>query len=227
VLKSSVAAAGWAAVIASASLARAAVAVSAVAVASSRTWAGRIAAAGFVGRFGEWRAFRVSHNEAAEAFSAAGGLDFVVGLEREVEHAAFSGTHRSKLVWLAGANDAGGGGLGSELEFAGAESLEVVGVEGDLVVLFGIEADDLGGDVFEGAKDFAAAFGDEFSIRAGELDVDFAGFEAVGVGRSAASGDAIFHAKSAGLHQRLKEGGNLMGGGGVVFDRHWFSFSRS
>ena len=79
---------------------------------------------------------------------------------------------------------------GRVFDLAGAESFEVLSVEGEQVVLFGLEADHFGGYVLERAKQFAVAAGDEGGIGARELDVDLASLEVVGVGGARAGGDA-------------------------------------
>jgi hypothetical protein len=73
-------------------------------------------------------------------------------------------------VGLAGGADLLDGGLGEELELAVAEDFEVVGVEGDAVVVLGFEAEDLGGDVLDGEEEFAVAGEKKRSVRASEFD---------------------------------------------------------
>ena len=145
-------------------------------------------------RLGGRGSLGIDDDIAMEAFAAAGGGEIFVGAEGEVEHAAFAGAHGREAVGLAGGAYASGGGFGGEAKFAGADGLELVGVEGDLIVFFGLEADDLGGHVFEGAEEFAAALGEQRRVGAGQLDVDFAGLQAIGVGSAAAGGDSIFEA---------------------------------
>jgi hypothetical protein len=62
--------------------------------------------------------------------------------------------------------------LGHEVEFTVAGSLESLGVEVDLIVLFGFEAKDLGGDVFDCVEEFAVSGQQEGSVRAAEFDSD-------------------------------------------------------
>jgi hypothetical protein len=77
---------------------------------------------------------------------------------------------------LAGAADALDSGLGGEHQLLVTEHLEIFGVEGDSVVLLVLEAEDLGGDVFDCEEEFAVAGEEEGDVGAGELNADFRGW---------------------------------------------------
>jgi hypothetical protein len=75
--------------------------------------------------------------------------------------------HHRHLVGAAGAGavlideDEALAVFGGELNFLLAEGFEVEGVEADQVVFADVEAEDLDGDVLEGAEEFAAALGEQ------------------------------------------------------------------
>ncbi len=63
--------------------------------------------------------------------------------------------------------------LGHKFELAVTGGFEACGVEGDSVMLFRFEAEDLGGDVLDCVEEFAIAGQEEGSIGAGEFDGNF------------------------------------------------------
>ena len=74
-----------------------------------------------------------------------------------MQHAALAGVHGRETEGLAGVSyvrDSGGGGVA---ESTRARGLEAVGVEGDAIVVVGLEAEHLGGEVFEGAEELTVA----------------------------------------------------------------------
>jgi len=89
-----------------------------------------------------------------------------------VEHAAFAGVGGWEAVGLAGLTDALGGGFGGGLDLLLAEGLEVEGVEADEVVFADVEAEDLDGDVLEGAEEFAAALREHGCIVADQFYIE-------------------------------------------------------
>lgn len=58
------------------------------------------------------------------------------------------------------------------MEFAVAIGFEALGVEGDEVVVFGLEKEDLGSYVLDGVEEFAVASQKEGRIGTAELDLD-------------------------------------------------------
>ena len=67
-----------------------------------------------------------------------------------MKETALAGGHGCEGEGLAGVADLLDGDLGGQLQLALAEDFEVVGVEGDAVVLLVLKAEDFGRDVFEG-----------------------------------------------------------------------------
>ena len=87
-----------------------------------------------------------------------------------MDDAALAGGHGGEGVGLAGGANLLDGGLGEELQLAVAKDFEVVGVEGDAIVVFGFEAKDLSGDVLDGEEELSVAREEERGVGAGELD---------------------------------------------------------
>jgi hypothetical protein len=75
-------------------------------------------------------------------------------------------------VGLAGGADLLDGGFGEEFELTVAEDFEVVGVEGDAVVILWLEAEDFSGDVLDGEEEFTVAGEEKRGVGAGEFDGD-------------------------------------------------------
>lgn len=120
-----------------------------------------------VGLIVEW----IENDEAAGDVSGGGGGQ--AGLaEEEMEQAAFAGVHGREGVGPAGGADAFDGGVCAEAEFALALHFEVGGVEVDLIVLLGLEADDLGCKVLDGVEELGVAMEEEWSVGAGEFDAE-------------------------------------------------------
>ena len=86
--------------------------------------------------------------------------------------AALAGVHGGEAKGSAGARDLGDGcgDGGKELGFAGG--LEAGGVEVNLVVLLGGEAEELGGEVLERVEEFGVALEQEPDVGAGEDHVE-------------------------------------------------------
>ena len=74
-----------------------------------------------------------------------------------MQQTAFARSHGCEGEGQAGVADFLDGDLGGKLQLALAEDLEVVGVERDAIMLLVLEAEDLGGYVFEGQEQFAVA----------------------------------------------------------------------
>src|SRR5579859_5323255 len=141
-------------------------------------------------------AFWVDDQVALLAFADGGGFYAFEVFEGEVEHATFAGVGGREAVGLAGLADALCGGFGGGLDLLLAEGLEVEGVEADEIVFADVEAEDLDGDVFEGAEEFATALGEHGRVVAGEVDVDDLGAGVLGVFGGGGGGDAVFQAQS-------------------------------
>ena len=146
-----------------------------------------------------WRnavALRIEDDEAARAFAGAGGLEAGVAQE-EVEHAALAGVHGLEAERLAGVFDLVDGSVGGIADGAGAGCLVAIGVEGDAVVILGLEAQHFGGDVFEGAEQFSIVAEEEIAVRALALDIDVATLEAIGIHGTGTGRDAILQAQTS------------------------------
>ncbi len=61
---------------------------------------------------------------------------------------------------------------GGVAHLAVAVGFEVVGVEGDALLLVGLQAQDLDGDVFEGVEHLTVVGGEDLGVGAAELDVE-------------------------------------------------------
>ena len=115
-----------------------------------------------------------------------------------MEHAALAGVHGLEAEGLAGVFDLVDGVVGSVAEVGGAVSLIAVVVEGDAVVFVGLEAEDLGGDVLEGAEELGVAVEEEVGVGTLALDVNVASLEAVGIRGTGTGGDAELEAEATG-----------------------------
>lgn len=87
-----------------------------------------------------------------------------------MKDAALARGHGCEGEGLAGVADALDSGFGCHAELLVAKHFKVVGVEGDAVVLFVLEAEDLRGDVLDGEKEFSVACEKQGDVAAGELD---------------------------------------------------------
>jgi len=87
-----------------------------------------------------------------------------------MEHAALARGHWRECVGLAGGAHLLNGNLGHQLEFPVTVGFEALGVEGDLIVFFRLEAQDLCGNVLYGVQKFSVAGEEKWSIWAGEFD---------------------------------------------------------
>jgi hypothetical protein len=99
-----------------------------------------------------------------------------------VKNAAFTRGHRREGEWLAGGANLLDSHLGHEVEFAIAGGLEAFSVEGDAVMVFGFEPEDLGGDVLNGEEKLTVSSEKERGVRAGKLDRDLGGDLGIGIG---------------------------------------------
>ena len=82
---------------------------------------------------------------------------------------------------MAGAADFGDGLRGGRGELLVAVEFIVGRIEADAVMLIGGEAEELGGEVFEGVEEFGVAVEEEGDVGTGEADVED-GVRAVGRG---------------------------------------------
>jgi hypothetical protein len=121
-------------------------------------------------------AFGIEHDEAAGAIVGGGGGE--AGLHQDqMEHTPLSRGHGWKCKGLARGSYPLDGGIGGELEIAVAGSLEAFSVEVDAVVVFGFEAENLGGDVLDGVEKLAIMRQEQGGVGTSQLDFD------VGTGR--------------------------------------------
>jgi len=93
-----------------------------------------------------------------------------------VQETPLAGAHGGECIGFTGGADAGDGGGRLLLELKVALGFEVVGVEGDVVVLVGGEAEELGAEMLEGEEEFAVTGGEERGVGAGEVEGERAGF---------------------------------------------------
>jgi len=114
-----------------------------------------------------------------------------------MELAAIAAVHGRKAVGDAGLAHFFGSGFGGEAQLFSAESFEVGGVKADHVVLMVIEAEHLHGEGFKRTQQFAVVLDNERNIGTGELDVDLARLNALGVARTIARRNAVFEAEPA------------------------------
>jgi hypothetical protein len=105
---------------------------------------------------------------------------------------------------------------------AGALSLVAKGVKGDAVVLLGLEVEDFGGDVFQGAEELAFIVEQEIGVGAFALDVKVTALEAVGVGGACAGGDAVLEAKASSRGEQPHERGYAFCGLREIFHSRGF-----
>jgi len=146
------------------------------------------------------------------ALADGGGLDIFNVFDGEVEQAALAGVGGREAVGHAGLADALGGGFGGLLDLLQAESFEVKGVEADEIVFSDVEAEDLNGDVFEGAEELAAALGEQGGIGAIELDGEDLRAGVFGVRWSRGGANAVLEAQAAEADYGVEETGDLLGG---------------
>src|SRR5437868_349598 len=85
----------------------------------------------------DWRSalvvFRIHDNRTPFSFAGAFGAEVGVIAHGEVDHAAFAGGHRRKLIRLAGLAHAFGGDFGCEFQLLGSQRLEIHAIEAELV----------------------------------------------------------------------------------------------
>jgi hypothetical protein len=85
--------------------------------------------------------------------------------------ATLSRGHRGKGIGPSGGSDLLDGSFGGELEITVTSSFEAFGIEGNAVVIFGLKAQDLGSDVFDGVEEFAVAGQKEGGVRPSEFNL--------------------------------------------------------
>ena len=144
-----------------------------------------------------------------------------------MELAAIAAVHGGKAVRNAGLAHFFGGGFGGKAEFFGTQRLEVGGVKADHVVLVVIEAEHLHGEGFKRTQQLAVVLDNQRYIGAGELDVDLARLDAMGIARAIARRDAVLEAEPAKFVQGIQESGNFLCGQLEVFNRHNRQVSQS
>lgn len=121
-----------------------------------------------------FEAFGIQDDKAARSFARGRGGETGLG-EGHVKDTALTGGHGREGEGTPGSTHLFDGHLCHQIQFAIACGLETVGVEVDLIVLFGFEAQDLGGDVFDGEEEFAVSGEQERGVGPKEFDFDFGG----------------------------------------------------
>jgi hypothetical protein len=89
-----------------------------------------------------------------------------------VEQPSLARGHGREGVRLAGGTYLLNSSLGRELKMAIAGRFETFGIEGDAIVVFGLEPENLCCDVFDGVEEFAVLRQEEGSVGAAEIDFD-------------------------------------------------------
>jgi hypothetical protein len=87
-----------------------------------------------------------------------------------MEHAALARGHWRECVGLAGGAYLLNCNLGHQLEFPVTVGFEALGVKGDSIVFFGLEAQYLCGNVLYGVQKFSVAGEEKWSIGAAEFN---------------------------------------------------------
>jgi hypothetical protein len=116
-------------------------------------------------------AFGVEHDEAAGAF--VGGRRGKSGVHQDqVKHATLSRGHGRKGEGLACGSNLLDCGFGGELEIAVPSGFEAFCIEADAVVVFGFEAEDLGGDVLDSVEELAVMGEEQRGVGTRQFDPD-------------------------------------------------------
>jgi len=89
-----------------------------------------------------------------------------------MEHEALARGHGGKRVGAARGSDVLDGCFSGELKIAVAGGFEALGVEADAIVVFGFEAEDLGGDVLDGVEEFAVVSQEQGGVGASQIYLD-------------------------------------------------------
>jgi hypothetical protein len=119
-----------------------------------------------------------------------------------VEHAALTGVHGRKAEGFACIVNVIDGFVGCITQGKSAGGFVTVDVEGDAIVIFGLEVEDLGGDVFKGPEYFTFAGDEKICVGTLAFDVDVAALEAVGIDCPGTRRDAVFEAETTGGGQQ-------------------------
>lgn len=145
------------------------------------------------------------------AVAGGGGAEAGFGGE-EMDDAALAGVHGREAEGLTGAGDFGDGLPGGGGELLVSAEFVAGGVEADAVVLFGGEAEELGGEVLEGVEEFGLTVKEEGDVRAGEVDLEDGG---VAIGRRGRTGLGVnFEDHSCGLDVTVEEMSDRINGRG-------------
>jgi hypothetical protein len=137
-----------------------------------------------------------------------------------VEDAAVAGVHWSEAMGLAGGANVLDGGSDGGANGADVGGFEAIGVEGDEIVVFWIEAEHLGGDVLEGVEEFCVVVEEEIGVRAATLYVEETAFETVWIDSACASCDAVFELKAATRGHQAHQLGYSFNSLLQIFHRH-------
>jgi len=137
----------------------------------------------------------------------------------EVDHAAFAGGHRRKLIRLAGLAHAFGGDFGCEFQLLGSQRLEIHAIEAELVVLLRFQAEHFQGHMLQRAQELAIALQKQRAIGPSKFDDDFRALSDRGIHRRIRP-DAVLQAKSGHLNGVAQDFVNTSGGGNSILNRH-------
>src|SRR5262249_4032751 len=137
----------------------------------------------------------------------------------KMKHSAFSGGHRSKLIWLTGLAHTFGGNFRSQLQLLRPQALEVVAIEAELVVLFRFQSQHLQRNMLERAQELAIAFKQKGTIRTHKFDDDLWALSEFGIYRRIGA-DSVLQAKSSQLDGVPEDFVNASGSGNSILNRH-------
>src|SRR5690348_10109701 len=104
----------------------------------------------------------------------AAGLGAEVGgvAQGQVDDATLAGGHGSEFIRRTGTANLFSSNSGGCAQFVQTKRAEVATVEDDQVVLVAAQMQHFQGEIFEGAKQFAAALEQKIAVGAGQFDED-------------------------------------------------------
>ena len=163
---------------------------------------------------------RIRHHIAPQSLARRSRLQIRVSAKRQVQHTSFPRAHGRKAIRLPGTFHALRGGFRRQFQLTRAQSLEILRVKRDSVVLLILQTQHFGRHVFQSAQQLSSALRQQAGIRSGKLDVDLPRFEACRIGRPRARSDAEFQAQSTQTSERFQQICDLLCCLGVVVDGH-------
>jgi hypothetical protein len=143
-------------------------------------------------------------------WAVAGGCGRQTGiLKGKVQHPPLAGGHDPKSKGLSGGVNPGDCSLSRKQKIVIARGLEAIGIEGDAIMLFGFEPQDLSGNVLDGVEQLPIAGRQERGIRTTQFDIELRRLILRG-------GDLIVKIKTSGSEEAQEVFDGLSGQGGGV-----------